>query len=96
MADRGATDQVRLFERPQLLEHPGPGCPETRGELIGRGRTVQAQAQEEVTAQGRRPVDGAATQARRGGFNRMTQRRNAMRDDATADEKHCRGADDRQ
>ena len=54
VADGLAADEVGRLERPELLEDAGPAGAEALGELIGRARAVEAEAQQELATQGRR------------------------------------------
>ncbi len=54
-----AADEMRRLECPELLQDPGPRCAEPRRELVGRGRAVEAEAQQQIASQARRAADGA-------------------------------------
>ena len=51
---RLAADEVRALERPKLLEDTGPTGAESLGELVGRTRPIDTEAQEKS----RRRFDG--------------------------------------
>ena len=62
VADGLAADEARGLERMELLQDPGPAHAETRGEVLGRARSVVAQAEQQRPSQAggasrrRRPV----------------------------------------
>ena len=49
-----ARDKAGGLERPELLEDAGAARAEAFGELIGRARTIEPEAQQEVATKGRR------------------------------------------
>ena len=65
VADGLAGDEVGGLERAELLEHAGPAGPDPPGQLVGRARAVEPQAEQQLATQAGRAAGRSSAGHRR-------------------------------